>query len=80
MTTPEKPYLPALEQAIAAAGNMSKLAERLGLTFQHIQQWRKAGRVPAEWARKVEAAVESKVTRYELRPDVFGERGGKVPA
>lgn len=62
----------ALDRAISAAGTMSGLAAKLGLTFQHIQQWRKVGRVPAEWARRVEAAVDGQVTRYELRPDVFG--------
>ncbi len=31
-----------------------------------------AGRVPAERVLAIEAATHGKVTRYDLRPDVFG--------
>lgn len=29
-------------------------------------------RVPAEYVRRLEAACDGSVTRYEMRPDVFG--------
>lgn len=40
---------------------------------QLIDKWLKVGRVPAEWCRDVEFVTNKAVTRYELRPDVFGE-------
>lgn len=61
-----------LDQAISAAGSMSELARRLDLTFQHIQQWRRVGQVPAERVLQVEAAIQGQVSRHDLRPDVFG--------
>jgi DNA-binding transcriptional regulator YdaS (Cro superfamily) len=72
--------LSSLQRAIEAAGSQNKLAETLGLSFQHIQQWRKAGRVPAERVLSVEAAVNGAVTRYQLRPDVFGKAPAKAAA
>jgi DNA-binding transcriptional regulator YdaS (Cro superfamily) len=80
MTAPEKPYLQPLDEAIRLSGGMSGLANKLGLGYRHIQQWRKAGQVPAQWVLKVEDAIEARVTRYEMRPDVFGERTAKVAA
>jgi DNA-binding transcriptional regulator YdaS (Cro superfamily) len=72
--------LESLHAAIAAAGSQSRLADALGLSFQHIQQWRRAGRVPAERVLSVETAVNGAVTRYQLRPDVFGEAPAKAAA
>jgi DNA-binding transcriptional regulator YdaS (Cro superfamily) len=74
------PLLASLHKAIEAAGSQSRLADSLGLSFQHIQQWRRAGRVPAERVLSVEAAVNGAVTRYQLRPDVFGKAPAKAAA
>ena len=74
------PLLASLHKAIEAAGSQSRLADSLGLSFQHIQQWRRAGRVPAERVLSVEAAVNGAVTRYQLRPDVFGKAPAKATA
>ncbi|MGH8651331.1 MAG: transcriptional regulator [Gammaproteobacteria bacterium] len=41
---------------------------------QAVQQWTAAGRVPPDRCLAVEHATEGKVSRYELRPDVFGTR------
>lgn len=68
----------ALEEAISLAGGQSELARRLqALGFkvkqQNIDYWvRVAKRTPAEFARGIEQAVEGRVTRYQLRADVFG--------
>lgn len=55
-------------KAIAAAGNASELARRLGIKVQSIQQWK---RIPAERLLAVEQATG--VSRKELRPDLFEE-------
>lgn len=47
----------------------SKIAEICGVTIQAVRCW---SRVPAEHCRRLEYATEGKVTRYEMRPDVFG--------
>jgi len=58
--------LTPLGKAIAAAGNASELARRLGIKVQSIQQWKE---IPAKRLRAVEEATG--VPRKELRPDLF---------
>lgn len=47
----------------------TKIAEICGVTIQAVRCWR---RVPAEYCRRLEHATGGKVTRYQMRPDVFG--------
>lgn len=58
----------ALEKAIVAAGSVTRLGNRLGITSQAVSQWR---RVPAERVIEVERATG--VSRHELRPDIYPE-------
>ena len=46
----------------------SMLAEKLGISRQAVQQWRK---VPVGRARTIERITG--IPREELRPDIFGE-------
>jgi len=55
-----------LREAIRAAGNLSELARRLGLTPQAVQQWR---RVPPKHIVAIEYATG--VKREMLRPDLY---------
>jgi DNA-binding transcriptional regulator YdaS (Cro superfamily) len=62
-----------MEQACAVAGGQSALAEALGVTPSAVNQWVKGNRpIPAERCIPIEVATGGKVTRYDLRPDVFG--------
>lgn len=63
-----------MEQACQAAkdtaGGSSALAAALGgLTSQAVSQWR---RVPA--GRAIEVEKLTKISRYKLRPDIFGAK------
>ncbi|PWN56337.1 transcriptional regulator [Abyssibacter profundi] len=62
-----------LDKAIEHCGSAAALADKLGVVPMTVSQWRKRGRVPAERCRAVEEATEGEVTRYALRPDVFGD-------
>lgn len=66
-----------LEKAILLAGSGSKLARLLDVTSMTVTQWKRRG-VPAERCMAIERAVNGAVTRYDLRPDVFGD--GTQPA
>lgn len=44
----------------------------VGVTQGRVSQWIAGERVPAERCNDIEAATAGAVTRYELRPDVFG--------
>jgi DNA-binding transcriptional regulator YdaS (Cro superfamily) len=61
----------ALQRAIDAVGSQAELARSLDVLPQHITNWKRRG-VPAERCIAIEEATKSAVTRYELRPDVFG--------
>jgi DNA-binding transcriptional regulator YdaS (Cro superfamily) len=60
-----------IDKAIESAGSLAELANRTGLAYQSIQQYRKTGKIPAEHVLKFEAATEGEVTRHELRPDIY---------
>lgn len=58
----------ALEKAITEAGGTAALARAISVTPQAISQWE---RVPAERVIAVEEATGGKVSRGELRPDLY---------
>ncbi|MBT2142714.1 MULTISPECIES: helix-turn-helix domain-containing protein [unclassified Rhodanobacter] len=65
-----------LNKAIDHAGGVTALAEKLGVRQSVVSNWRTRGddpRAPAERCIAIEQATDGAVTRYELRPDVFGE-------
>ncbi len=62
----------ALLAAIDACGNAIGLARAVGVTPQAINDWKRRGRVPAERVVAVEAATGGLVTRFQLRPDLYG--------
>lgn len=63
-----------IRKAIDEVGSMAALARHLGITKGAVHQWTAPGRkVPPEHCIAIERATDGKVTRYELRPDVFGE-------
>lgn len=61
----------ALNRAIDLFGTQAEFAEKLQVKPMAISQWKKRG-VPAERCREIERVTEGKVTRAELRPDIFG--------
>lgn len=57
----------AVARAKIAAGSATKLAEGLRITLQAVSQW---DRVPVERVLEVERITG--ISRYELRPDIYG--------
>lgn len=51
------------------------MARACGVKQAHVWNWLNKGRrqVPAEYAVAIERATNKRVTRYQLRPDVFGD-------
>lgn len=62
-----------LSKAIELCGSQTELARRIGgrVRTGHLYHWLRA-KVPAEHCAAIEQATDGKVTRYDLRPDVFG--------
>lgn len=59
---------PTVTAAINAAGGVAKLASLISVSSQAISQWT---RVPAERVLQIERATGGKITRHELRPDLY---------
>lgn len=49
----------------------SRFAAALGVTPEAVRKWERS-RVPAERCLEIEAISNGAVSRYDLRPDVFG--------
>ncbi len=70
--------LKALNEAVNMVGGQAALARALqnrrhcNVRQQHIWKWLQKGCVPAEYAMTIEGITGGAVTRYDLRPDVFG--------
>src|SRR5712664_1502784 len=62
---------PGLDEAIRAAGGITELARRIGISQPSVSNW---SRVPAERVLSVEAATG--VSRGILRPDLYAEHPG----
>lgn len=73
-----------IERAVEVCGGQSALARAIGGTIKqaHVWKWLRAGRPPAERCRDIERATGGKVTKEQLRPDIFVEprkrRNGKA--
>lgn len=61
-----------LLKACKIVGSQEKLAKELGVSRQAVQQWCQT-KLPATRVRAVERLTGGLVTRYKLRPDVFGK-------
>jgi len=62
-----------IAKAIRIAGSQSALGRLAGVSPQAVQKWAQQGFVPVKSCRKVEAALDHQVTRFELNPAEFGE-------
>ncbi|HJQ55971.1 MAG TPA: YdaS family helix-turn-helix protein [Vineibacter sp.] len=67
-----------LQKAIELAGGQSALARLVGKRQSNVWRWLKAGRVPAEFASLIEAKLDGRISRHELRPDIYGPSGGAI--
>lgn len=64
----------ALTRAIEVCGSQAALARAVGVKQAHIWNWlNRDKKVPGEFVMRIEQATGGQVTRYELRPDIFGE-------
>lgn len=50
------------------------IAAACGVHFSAVSHWLRRNRVPAEHCRAIETFTGGAVTRYDLRPDIFGSQ------
>jgi len=63
-----------LQKAILHLGSQSALARAIGTKQQNVWGWLNGSkRVPAEFVIPIEKATDGRVTRHEIRPDIYPE-------
>jgi DNA-binding transcriptional regulator YdaS (Cro superfamily) len=62
-----------IEQAVEIAGSQANLARLIGRTSAYVWKMLRTQNIPLEQCLPIEIATGGKVTRAQLRPDVFGE-------
>lgn len=64
--------LQALQEAVKIVGGQTALAEKIGKKQGHIWHWlNESKKAPAEAVLAIEAATDGKVSRHQLRPDIY---------
>ena len=61
----------ATDRLIEALGGIRATARILGVAPSAAHRWKRRGYVTAEYVLRAEEACEARVTRYELRPDIY---------
>lgn len=64
----------AFERAIKIVGTQDRLASILKIKVPSMYNWRTSGQVPAARCLGIERATHGEVTRYDLRPDIYGAK------
>lgn len=59
-----------IKTIISELGGPTAVAALFGINSQAVSQWK---RVPVERCAAIEVASGGRLTRYQLRPDVFDE-------
>jgi DNA-binding transcriptional regulator YdaS (Cro superfamily) len=62
-----------IERAIDILGSAAALARACKQKPQAVTRWRRTGRIPAHHAGAIEKATHGRVTKADLRPDLFGQ-------
>lgn len=71
----EKKLIP-IKRACTLSGGQAKLARAISVTPQVVHNWIKRAQIPADKVLDIERVTNGSVTRYELRPDIFGSPPG----
>ena len=71
------PEYAALLKAVEIIGGTMATARAVGVQPPSVTLWLKKGYAPCERCRTLEKLTKGEVSRYELRPDVFGPKPGR---
>lgn len=63
-----------LKDAVKVVGSQTKLAQALGISQQGVSYIiNHASTVPAEIAVGIDRLTNGKISKFDLRPDIFGD-------
>lgn len=61
-----------IERAVEIHGSQTRLAAAMGCSQQQISYLLNAKSITAEMAKSLDEVTDGKVSRHDLRPDIFG--------
>lgn len=68
-------YSEPLKRAVSIVGTQRELGEKCDVSQQNVWNWIHVLKgAPAKYCTKIEQATGGKVSRHELRPDIFGDQ------
>jgi DNA-binding transcriptional regulator YdaS (Cro superfamily) len=63
----------AIDNAVKILGGQTAMARVLGVSQARVWNWvHRDQKIPGEFVLPIEEATDGRVSRYELRPDIFG--------
>ena len=65
--------LKALRKAISLFDNEKHFCEAINISYQQLWNWiNREGQVPVYYCKVIERVTHGKVTKEDLRPDIYG--------
>lgn len=55
------------------------MADALGVSQSVVSKWMRRGELPAEYVLKVEMLTKGRITKHDLRPDIYPIEGKVAP-
>jgi DNA-binding transcriptional regulator YdaS (Cro superfamily) len=71
------PEYAALKKAVEIIGGTMAVSRAFGIKPPSVSRWLAKGYAPVERCLKLEKLTRGAVTRYDLRPDIFGAKPGR---
>ena len=61
----------ALKKAVELIGGQANMSRAIGVSQQRLSNWQRGiNAMPPKYAVAIERAIDGKVTRHDLRPDL----------
>lgn len=67
----ESTPIDALKAAVGMFESQAAFARAIGRSQPTVWEALKRGTIPAEWCLAIERATDGKITRHQLRPDLY---------
>ncbi len=64
---------PNLKELFDTVGGIGWISKMTGVKYMSVYNWAVKNKIPAERAVLIEEKTNALLTRYQLRPDLFGE-------
>lgn len=68
---------PNIKELFDSVGGVGWISKMIGANYAAVYQWSVKNKISAERAVEIEEKTNGLLTRYQLRPDLFGDAPNK---